>query len=262
MTWFSRRDIWVIPGIYVSFGLLLFLFQDRLIYLPDTTPVEDCLTPGSLVATEEDMRGYYIPTPEATGIVVVYHGNAGRACNRHFYTQPIHEASYSLLLVEYPGYGETTRRPNTEKLLQHTYVVAEYLDTLPYESVKLIGESIGSGFASYHATHQDIDHLILISPLDTLSRRTQRAVPFYPTRWLLRTELRVSEWSTYAPHTTVLIAEHDDIIPVSHSHAVYQALPEDLRTLITIEGANHNNLYGHHDFLDTIRTILLNKKAN
>ena len=262
MSWFSRRDMWVIPGVYVLFGLLLFLFQDRLIYLPDNTPTEQCPTPGTIVNTEKGMRGYYLPAPEATGIVVVYHGNAGRACNRHFYTQPVHEAEHSLLLIEYPGYAEAARRPNTEKLLQHTYAVAEYLDTLPYESVKLIGESIGSGFASYHATHQAIDHLILISPLDTLSRRAQRAVPFYPTRWLLRTDLRVSEWAVSAPQTTIIIAGRDDVIPTSHSRTVYQALSEDDRKLITIEGANHNNLYGHPDFPKIIYAVLLNQYEN
>ena len=262
MSWFSRRDIWIIPGVYVLFGLLLFLFQDRLIYLPDNTTTKQCQTPATIVNTEQGMRGYYLPAPEASSIVVVYHGNAGRACNRHFYTQPVHKASHSLLLVEYPGYAETARRPNTEKLLQHTYVVAEYLDTLPYESVKLIGESIGSGFASYHATHQAIDHLILISPLDTLSRRTQRAVPFYPTRWLLRTDLRVSEWAVSAPQTTIITAERDDVIPISHSRTVYQTLAENQRKLITIEAANHNSLYGHPAFSKTIRTILLNQYEN
>lgn len=256
MLWFTRRDIWVIPSLYVLFGLFLFLLQDRLIYLPDTTSTTDCLTPGTVVNTETGLRGYYIPTDQAEGIAVVYHGNAGRACHRHFYIDPVHQAGYSLLLVEYPGYGETGRHPSTGALLEHTYVVAAYLDTLPYTTTALIGESIGSGFASYHATHQTINQLILLSPLDTLSRRTQQAVPLYPTRWLLHNDLLVSTWASAAPHTTVIIAEDDNIIPAAHSRAVYETLPTNQRTLITIAEVGHNDIYRHQDFSLTIATAL------
>ena len=256
MSWFRRRDIWLIPTIYVLFGLALFFMQDRLIFLPDTTPTAQCPTPGETLDTQTGLRGYYVPVADATGLVVVYHGNAGRACHRHFYVEPVHEADHSLLLIEYPGYGETAAHPNVQTLLDHTYVVADHIETLPYQSITLIGESIGSGFASYHATHQDIDHLLLISPLDTLSRRTQRAVLFYPTRWLLRTDLLVSEWAQSAPRTTIIIAERDEVIPVSHSKSVYAALPEERRTLFTIPEARHNTLYNKPAFQEALVTAL------
>lgn len=256
MSWFLRRDLWLIPGVYLLFGFILFLSQDRLIYLPDQTPTTQCETPGTIIETEDGVRGYYLPQPEATTLVVLYHGNAGRACQRHFYTGPVHEAGHSLFLVEYPGYGETEQRPRTDLLLKHTYGVAEHLDTLPYESITLIGESIGSGFASYHATHQSVDHLLLISPLDTLSRRAQRAIPIYPVRLMLRTDLLISEWSSTAPHTTIILAERDEVIPTSHSRAVYEALPSEHRDLIIIEGAGHNTLYSHPDFPRAIRNAL------
>lgn len=256
MSWFSRHDVWLIPSIYLLFGLGLWLAQDRLIYLPDTMSTSQCSTPGEIIETETGLRGYYLPVADATSLVVTYHGNAGRACHRHFYVEPVHETGHSLLLVEYPGYGETASHPNTQTLLDYTHIVAEHINTLNYQSINLIGESIGSGFASYHATHQDIDHLILISPLDTLSRRTQRAVPFYPTQWLLRTDLLVSDWVQSAPQTTIIIAEHDEVIPTSHSRSVYEALPVDQRTLISISGARHNDLYRQPAFYTNIRDAL------
>ena len=256
MSWFTRRDIWLIPTIYLLSGLGLFIAQDRIIFIPDTTPTAQCSTPGEIVETETGLRGYYLSIADATGLVVVYHGNAGRACHRHFYVGPVHEAGHSLLLVEYPGYGEIAAHPNVQILLDHSYVVAAHIETLPYRSIALIGESIGSGFASYHATHQDIDQLILISPLDTLSRRTQRAVPFYPTRWLLRTDLLVSDWAQSAPHTTIIIAERDEVIPVSHSRSVYEALSPEQRTITVIPNARHNDLYRQHAFYTNIRDAL------
>ncbi len=256
MSWFTRRDIWLIPSIYLLFGLGLFLAQDHLIYLPDTTPTAQCSTPGEIVETEAGLRGYYLPAADATGLVVVYHGNAGRACHRHFYATPVQGAGHSLLLVEYPGYGEAAPHPNTQTLLDYTNVVAEHINTLNYRSISLVGESIGSGFASYHATHQDIDQLILISPLDTLSRRTQRAMPFYPTRWLLRTDLLVSDWAQSAPDITIIIAERDEVIPTSHSRSVYEALSPEQRTITVIPNARHNDLYRQHAFYTNIRDAL------
>ncbi len=247
---FSRRDIWLIPLAYILFGIFLTLYQYKLIYHPDNTPPHTCNTNGILMNTDDDsIRGYYFPnsSKETDTLVVLYHGNAGNACHRQFYTKPIHSANHSLLIVEYPGFAEPDT-PRTQNILNYTHNVAKQISKLGYEKFILIGESIGSGFASYHATHQTPEHLILITPFAKLSDVTQSVIPIYPTRLLLRSDLKVHEWAKSAPRKTIIAAENDEVIPIHHAKKLHRKLDILDESLIIILNTSHNTISTSNKF--------------
>jgi hypothetical protein len=79
----------VIAVIYIGLTLLLFLFQNRLIYFPTRSILA---TPASIGLDYEAIRfkaddgvtlsGWFIPAEDATGVVLFFHGNAGNISHR------------------------------------------------------------------------------------------------------------------------------------------------------------------------------------
>lgn len=260
LRFFARRDIWIIPLLYITFGLYLTWQQHNLIYHPDQTPNNDCPTlADDILPSESNIRGYYRTNPDATTLVVLYHGNAGRACHRAPYLEYLSSQGHAIVLVEYPGFAEATK-PRTEDMLKHTYEVAILIESLAYPQLVLIGESIGGGFASYHSTHQTPNGLILITPFARLSDRVQEVAWFYPARFLLHTNLLVAEWAQSAPSVAIILAEEDRVIPRRHSERVAQQLIPPPESTI-IPSTNHNTLYSAPTFWNTIHQKIITAES-
>lgn len=253
---FARRDIYVVPLVYLLFGLLLTLSQNRLIYLPDNRPFGECpRLPPDAELIDGSFRGYYFPSQNET-LVVIYHGNAGNACHRSIYASWLAELTVSVLVVEYPGFADPYSRPSTRRSLAMVPSVVEWVEQQSYQSVHLIGESIGSGFASYHSTHDAPDTLVLITPFARLSERAQEAVLIYPARWLLFADLDVATWAASAPRIHIIAAETDSVVPRHHTDRVVAALPEETTTVHIIPGTDHNTLYGSLRFQQALREAI------
>ena len=76
--------LYIFIFLYVGFGSLLFIFQNDFFYPAGKTAFDDCpkLEKAEKIKSE-DFRAYFLKrSPEK--VVVYYHGNAGRACDRYY----------------------------------------------------------------------------------------------------------------------------------------------------------------------------------
>lgn len=246
--------------LYLLMGYLLLvgitaLAQKRMLYFPDPTPpsaanLRPAYGPALAVwpaASNSTHRGYVSAEPldsvPARGTVVVFHGNAGNARHRGYYPMALEPRGYRVILAEYPGYGgrdgehgeaafvadgrETVRR-----------ALAEFGGPL-----WLWGESLGAGVATALAADSELPvaGVVLITPWDNLPDLAQALYWYLPARWLLRDRYdNRANLSKYPGPVAVLIAERDEIIPVSHSQRLYEALPDPKRRWI-FPGAGHNS---------------------
>ena len=257
----STRALLTIPLLYIGCGVLLFLAQNHLIYLPDNRPFGECAqAPATVTLVEEaTWRGYYTPAPDEVNerIVIVYHGNAGNACHRTALLPTLQAHDHAVLIVEYPGFADTHTHPRTKDSLAIISDVQEFISQSDYTDITIFGESIGSGFASYHAhEYAPQSNLILITPFARLSDRAQEAIPIYPVRWLLRTDLDTATWATAATHVTIIAAEYDQVMPRRHTDRLVAALAEEKVTYHTIPDTNHNSLYSAPVFHQAIKAAL------
>ena len=252
---FKRRDIIIVPMAYVILGFILYVSQDSLIYLADDRPHGDCAALPTAEVLHGVVRGFYL-SHESERIAILYHGNAGNACDRAPLIRAMAEAGYAVLAVEYPGYADPNTRARGTDMLANVYDVVAHVSTLPYTHIVPVGESIGSAFASYHATLASTTGLVLIAPFERLSARAQRAVRIYPARLLLRQDLLVDDWARSAPSVRIIAAEHDEVIPRRHTDNVFNALDPDTTEYVIIPGTSHNTLYGNKDFYDSVTSFL------
>jgi len=247
----ARRHLWL--GLrMVLYALLFFgalaLFQDRLLYFPDTPPLatalaeakRDGLAPWPAAG---DYRGLLRePAGPARATIVLFHGNAGHAGHRARYAEALTRLGLRVILAEYPGYG-----PRTGKLGEAS-LVADAAQTVALARQRfagpllLAGESLGAGVAAALADGAArIDGLLLITPWDTLENVARHHYPWAPVGWLLRDRYdSVANLAKYPGRVLVAVAERDSIVPARFGTGLYAALTGTKR-LVVMPGADHND---------------------
>ena len=82
--------------------------------------------------------------------------------------------------------------------------------------------------------------IILITPWDTLLSVAKDHFPWLPVRLFLRDSYdTVGNLKHYQGRIAIAGAERDDIVPIRHAQALFEALPGD-KKMWTIRGAGHN----------------------
>jgi len=169
---------------YISFGVLLTIHQQKIIYRPFPQDFASCpaLTYTEQV-THKGTRMYVHKNNKPT--VVLYHGNAGSACDRAFYADLISQTGHGFILIEYAGYSNDPNTPTHDRIKNDVKNVVDYLNEENITEVTILGESIGTGVASYHTSLQPPERLILISPFTDLHDIARERFWFYPTSLLV-----------------------------------------------------------------------------
>jgi len=241
----------------VSYGLicvLLYLAQDRLLYLP--TPV--VARPGV-----ESLR---IDRGAATLRVWELHGDARPALiyfggNAEDVGANIadFEAAFpdrAVYLVNYRGYGGSTGRPSEAALTADAEAVYDLVHTR-HDSVDVIGRSLGSGVAVALATRRPIARLILVTPFDSIANVAANHFSWFPVRALVRDRYDSAQRAgrVSAP-TLVVVAERDEVVLRPRSDALIAALAPGLRHILLVPGATHNDVSGSPIYYPALREFL------
>jgi uncharacterized protein len=237
--------------VYGALLLLAYLFQDRLIYLPDRISLKQATQEArgaGLQPWPENSEAYRglipINRPQAVrGTVMVFHGNAGDASDRLYYVEALQRLGYRAILVEYPGYGARSGKPGEAALVADgrktvALALAEFGRPL-----YVWGESLGCGVACAVAADQNlaVDGAILLTPWDCLPSTAQAHYRFLPARWLVRDSYdNIMNLRHFPGPVAVLMADHDEIIPNRLTTRLYQSISATKR-LWVFPNAGHNS---------------------
>jgi pimeloyl-ACP methyl ester carboxylesterase len=230
--------------------------QNKFLYFPSSEPPSTKLLAAENLklwpATYADYRGLIEAheTPAPNGTIVLFHGNGGTALDRGFYLEPLAELGFRVVLAEYPKYGG---RPG---LVGEKPFVADGLETVRLahqqfgEPLYLLGESLGCGVAAAVAnkTSVPVAGIILITPWNTLASVAKSLFPFLPVTMLLTDKYdSIENLKSFKKKISVIGAERDEILPISHAINLYKFLPEGRKRLWVIKGAGHNDWPFHAD---------------
>ncbi len=231
----------VIVITYLAFGVVLYVRQDAMLFFPNHIPFENCSELSDAVRVDMNgTRGYYFQNGTSTKIAVLYHGNGDRACDRAYYRTAIEHAGYSWLMVEYSGFAGDGKSPSVESVLADASRVDVWVKQKHFSELAIIGESIGSGPASYHSSLMPGSTLILIAPLDTLHSRAGEVYLVYPVGLMLRTDLDNISWAKTARRVLIVHSTGDRTIPFSHGKNLFESLPQKNKSLIPLSVVDHN----------------------
>jgi dienelactone hydrolase len=247
---------WLVSPLVIVIALFvggIAVFEHRLIYFPDNLPLASAIAearsrgltpwPG-----ENDYRGLLREAEgTARATVILFHGNAGQAADRHWYADQLVRLGLRVILAEYPAYGPRTGE------LGETALVADATQTLALARrqfagpLLLAGESLGAGVAAAVANTAEVTAVLLITPWDRIEQVARHHYPWFPVSALLHDRYdSVENLSGYRGRVAVVIAEHDSIVPPGLGRALFDSLPEPKR-LWTLAGADHNDWMSRAD---------------
>ncbi len=252
-----KRVLLIFLLVYFGFGAVLFIFQAKYIYYPDKTDLQDCSYFKNVEKISFGSSRGYLTKRSQEKIIIFYHGNAGRACDRNYLDSFFAEQNYSTYFVEYSGYAEKGNDPSMPKLLKNVDDTINFLKTQNYKKIVVVGESVGVGPAAYHALHSDIDNLVLITAYGNLASVAFFHYPVYPMRLLLLNNFTPDIWlARYSGSVSVILAENDEVIPKKLGQKLYKEMPSNLKKIYSVEGAGHNTIYEKEEFYSLLKTAL------
>ena len=240
---------------YIGLGLVLFFLQRKYIYFPANQDFYDCA--GFEDAEKINWQGTRMYVKQNTNRwVVIYHGNAGSACDRAYLKLEFEKLGYSYIFVEYAGYSNDNLKPSQERLVKNVEAAVDYLKQFNPSSVVVLGESLGSALASYHASVSKVEKVLLIGAFNNLSDVAAHHYKVYPVKLVLRDKFSAEEWLKETNNVLFIHGTNDDIIPIQFGQRLYQAIKADQKQFVEIEGAGHNDIYEYPLTYETIQNYL------
>ena len=241
-------------SILLTYSLLLlivFLFQRKMIYFPNTYSLEEQQQLADqadlkLWPATDDYRGLISKTANTTskGTVIVFHGNAGSATDRTYYLDALERLGYRVILAEYPGYAARNGAPSESALISDGIQTAKQALNDFGGPVYLWGESLGSGVVGgiVQSGEVAVKGIVLVTPFDSMAKVAQHHYWFFLAKWLIKDKFdNIKNLKDYSGNAAMLLAEQDEIIPNKNSLKLFESLHQP-KKLWSFKGANHNTL--------------------
>ena len=238
---------------YVLLALMLFLCQDRMVFLSNLPGRALTATPRDAGFDYEDvtletsdglkLHGWYVPAAQARGVVLFLHGNAGNISHRLDSIAIFRELGLDTLIIDYRGYGQSQGKPSE----QGTYLDAEaawhYLVSnreVAADRIIVFGRSLGGAVAAWLANQYRPAALIIESSFSSALDMARKLYPFMPVRLITRLDYPVKLYVSRLHCPLLVIHSRDDeIIPFTMAEAIYNSAAEP-KSLLEIWG-DHNN---------------------
>jgi len=247
-----------LASLYLLFLLIIFLFQRKLIYFPETySPDKQTKIISSFNLkpwpVPKNYRGFIsqnTPT-QSKGTVLIFHGNAGSARSRLYYIAALERLGYRVVLAEYPGYGARTGSPSESIFIKDGVRTARLTQQKFNGPLFLWGESIGAGVVSgiVKTGKVKVKGIILMTPFDSLTNVAQKHYWFFLAKWLIRDKFdNMANLKNYTGHTAVILAEQDTIIPKQNTLNLFNSIDGN-KKLWKFPNAGHNSVPIHPDLL-------------
>jgi fermentation-respiration switch protein FrsA (DUF1100 family) len=225
---------------------------NALLYFPSRsiveTPAEAGLPFEDLTITTEDgerLGAWWIPARrDPVGHLLLCHGNAGNIGDRVLHARLLCDAGLDVLLFDYRGYGTSTGRPSEEGTYRDARAARTALLARPgVEEARVIflGESLGGAVALALALEAPPAGLVLQSTFTSIRAMARAHYPFIPGRAVPDAYASLERIPRLACPLLVLHGDRDEIVPLSHGRALFEAAPEP-KHMRVFAGLGHNDL--------------------
>lgn len=232
----------VAAGLYLAACAALYFFQRSLIYYPHP-PAAGAASRMALRSGDIDLV-ISIRERAGPGAVVYFGGNAEDVSA----SLPDLARAFpdrALYLMNYRGYGGSGGSPG-EAALHDDGLSLFDMARRSHQDIVVIGRSLGSGIAVRLAAQRPVSRLVLVTPYDSLQELAASQFPLFPVRWLLRDKYESNRHAhlVTAP-TTVIMAEHDEVIPAASTQSLAKRFAPGVATLRVVPGTGHNTVSNH-----------------
>jgi uncharacterized protein len=222
----------VIPLIYLSVLVCLFIFQRNLLYHPN----ENNYYGDKLKVDIEEVQ---IKTSDNINLlgwfhkkdlnkfktIVYFHGNAGKLENRIHKLNHFKDIDINFLIISWRGFSGNSGKPTEQGLYKDGKSAIDWLKKmgLAEKDIILYGESLGTGIATQIAQNKKFAGLILETPFTSMVDAAKNAYPYIPVGLLLKDRYE-NDKKIKNINIPVLImhGEKDQIVPFKMGKKIYE----------------------------------------
>ncbi len=254
---------------YALIMLFVFLYQPRLVYFPQVereltaTPRAAGLDYEDVTLTTADnvkLHGWWVPSRNARGTILLMHGNAGNISHRLGYLTMFNRLGYSVLLFDYRGYGKSGGHPDEEGTYRDAEAAWLHLTAtrnVAPRDIVMVAESLGGGVATWLALKYPPRALVLASTFRSVPDLGAQIYPWLPVRLLAR--ITYDNLARIARVDAPVLIAHscdDDVIPFAHGEALFAAAREPKQMLVLAGGHNDGFLFTRDAWIAAVGAFL------
>ncbi|QQK80356.1 alpha/beta hydrolase [Salicibibacter cibi] len=266
------RWVWliIIGVVFIVLVLaLLYFFQHRLIFHPTSLSEDETAEIRSQhpeteeitipVADEVNVHGWLISNAEEepAPLLIYFGGNAQEVSQLIPETAELED--WSVLLMNYRGYGLSEGSPDEEALLGDALQIYDEMagrDEIDEDNIVTMGRSIGSAVATHLSAERGVQGTILVSPFDEFLNVARSQFPFLPVESLLRYSFDSTEIAPQMEHPLLaLIAGEDEIVDPEYSKSLVKKWRGPKESYM-IEGEGHNTVHLNDEYQAYIKDFL------
>lgn len=263
-----------LAGAYLIIVVATYLFQSRLIYMPELPTRKLVTTPALLGMSYEDvtintednvaLHAWYVPVENAKKTLLFFHGNAGNISHRLQSIQIFHDLGLSVLIIDYRGYGKSEGKISEAGTYRDARAAWNYLVStrgIGKNNIIIFGRSLGAAIAAQLASHTRPGGIILESAFSSTVEMARTIYWYLPVRLLARIHYPTVDYITQVSCPVLVIhSKQDEIVPYRHGRQIFDAAPEP-KYFLELKGG-HNDSFsvsqqhyvaGLNDFLASIR---------
>lgn len=258
------KTILIIAVGYLLICLLLYIFQEKLIFFPQklakdyrfgfNQPFEELTITTS---DKTQLNGLLFKTDSSKGVIFYLHGNAGALDSWGEVARTYTSLNYDVFLLDYRGYGKSGGAINGQKqLFDDVQTVYDTLKNRYAENkIVVLGYSIGTGAASWVASNNNPALLILQAPYYSLTDMMRHSYPIIPT-FILKYKFETNNYLKNCKSPVVIFHGNQDEVIYYGSSLKLQSHFKQHDTLITLEGQSHNGITDNPVYQAELQRIL------
>lgn len=250
-------------SIYVFFCIILYVFQDKLLFFPDRylvgTPASAGLKYEDVtIVTKDDvvLHGWFVPSEDEKAVLLFFHGNAGNISHRMESLEIFNRIGFSTLIIDYRGYGKSEGKPSEDGTYLDADAAWNYLvEKKSYDPTRIVifGRSLGGGPATYLAANNHPAALILESTFTSVPELGGDIYWYFPVKWLSKIKYESAKRIKQVKCPVLIVHSKDDeIIPFKHGKRLFEAANEPKEFLQIQYGHNEGFLYSGGIYTDGI----------
>jgi uncharacterized protein len=255
-------------ALYALAGILLWTFQDRLIFQATQLPANyqfDFKEPHRellIPVTEKEklsiVQFYPTDTTHTKGVVLYFHGNRENITHYAKFAPLFTKHGYEIWMMDYPGYGKSTgtikeKRLYADALLLYKMAIRQTTN----DNIIIYGKSLGTGVAAELASHEPCKQLILETPYYSFPSLAAQRFPVYPAATMVRYHFPVYEYLQQVKvPVTIFHGTGDEVIPYTNSEKLKKFLKAG-DIFVTINNGKHNNLSEFAEYQHKMDSLLM-----
>ena len=254
----------VVAGLYIVICVLLFFFQEKLIFFPEKLRKDykfsfDGKFEEISIKAKDDkfLNGILFKADSSKGLIFYLHGNAGSLSSWGSVAKTYTYLNYDVFMLDYRGYGKSEGSiDGQEQFFQDIQTAYDELKNIYAEDkIIVLGYSVGTGLAAKVASANNPRLLILQAPYYSMTDMMRHTYPILPT-FILKYKFETDDYIKNCNMPIVIFHGNDDEVIYYGSSLKLKEEFKKQDTLVTLVGQGHNGITENPDYKMELQKVL------